>query len=62
MGNVAIFVKNSYGFLTSETISRPVSIQGMALLCPPESLKSAGISDMIEETIKINNEGNNDLR
>jgi hypothetical protein len=52
MGNVAIFVKNSYGFLSSGSVSRPVSIQGMALFCPPESLNSAGISNMIEETIK----------
>jgi hypothetical protein len=50
-GNVAIFVRNSYGFLTSGTESRPVAIQGEALLCSQELLKSAGLSDMIEETL-----------
>jgi len=51
-GNVAIYVRNSYGFLTSEAISSPVAIQGVALFCSPDLLKSAGISNMIEETLK----------
>ncbi len=51
MGNVAVFVQNDIGFYSSG-ITYSSSVQGMALFCSRESLKSSGIADMVEDTIK----------
>lgn len=51
MGNVAIFSTNEHFFL-SPSMYKQIAIQGMALFCSPEALKSAGLTDSVNEPIE----------